>query len=199
MKQRPQAVDLSARGFDEACRRLAEDIARFEPDLLVGIATGGAFVAEAMLAHLPSRPTLVTVKVQRPATSAKKALRLDAVVSRLPLSVTDLLRWLEVEYREATLRSDVLTDPQRAAALAQECGLHGIAPSSRCVIVDDTIDSGRTVRLAEAAVALAHPRATITTAVLASTWRNPPVVPDVCLFDRTLLRLPWSLDAPSLR
>jgi hypoxanthine phosphoribosyltransferase len=192
-------MDLSARGFDEVCRRLAEDVACFEPDLVVGIATGGAYVAEAMLAHLPGRPTLVTVKIQRPATSAKEALRLSALVSSLPRSLADLLRWLEVEYREATLRTDVLPDPERTAELAEEIGLHTGAQTARCLIVDDTIDSGRTMRMAEAAVALAHPGIELKTAVLASTWRKPPVVPDFYLFDRPLLCLPWSMDAPSLR
>ncbi len=42
---------------------------------------------------------------------------------------------------------------------------------------------------------MVNPLAEVRTAVLTSTWRRPPVVPDYLLFQRTLLRLPWSFDA----
>lgn len=195
----PEAVELYAQDFDGACRLLAQRLEPYRPDLLVGIATGGAYVAQLVQPCLSTAPTLLTVRVQRPGTAAKEALRLRSAISHLPRSVTDLLRWAEVEYREATVRRELPAADlyERAARLAEEAGLHTAERYERCVIVDDTIDSGRTLRLAEAAVRLAQPQATITTAVLASTWRRPPVRPDVCLFDRTLLRLPWSLDARS--
>lgn len=193
-------MDLYERDFDRACRSLADRVAPFAPDLVVGIATGGAHVATAMQPHLPSDPTVLTVRVQRPGTAAKQALRVGSAVSLLPRRVADVARWLEVEYREASLRRQVAADLQeRAVQLAEDAGLHTAERFERCVVVDDTIDSGRTLRLAVAAVAVAHPQATVRTAVLASTWRRPPVVPDLCLYDRTLLRLPWSLDARSPR
>lgn len=195
VKVLPRALDLYEQDFDDACRRLADSVAPRRPDLLVGIATGGAWVAEAMQPHLPG-VQLVTVRVQRPGTAAKQALRLGPALSQLPRRVSNVLRWLEVEYRETALRSEVPTDlEERAAEVARASDLPAAAPFERVVIVDDTVDSGRTLRLAAAAVAHVQPSASITTAVLASTWRRPPVQPDVCLFDRTLLRLPWSLDA----
>ena len=195
----PRALDLYDQDFADACRRLAELVAPQRPDLLVGIATGGAWVAEAMQPHLPDA-ALLTITLQRPGTTVKDALRLGSGLSRLPRPVSNVLRWLEVEYREVSLRRQVPADlEERAAQVAADGGLHTGQRFRRCGVVDDTLDSGRTLRLAAAAVALAQPAASITTAVLASTWRRPPVQPDVCLFDRTLLRLPWSLDAQLAR
>ncbi|RBY84637.1 hypothetical protein DQ241_17690 [Blastococcus sp. TF02A-30] len=174
---------------------MAEAVAQFEPDLVVGIETGGARVAEAMVDGLGS-PQLVGVRVQRPATKLKSRMSLGRLFSRLPRGVVDLLRWAEVEMREATLRSQGSSVESGARALLATSALQDAATGARRVlIVDDTIDSGRTLSVVKRAVELAEPAAEIRTAVLASTWRRPPVQPDYCLYGRCLLRMPWSFDA----
>jgi hypoxanthine phosphoribosyltransferase len=194
---RPATVDLDQGHFASCCRALAERLAAYEPDLVVGIANGGSYVAREVARNIHTRPTIADVTLRRPATGFKERLQVGRLLRRLPPWTNDALRWLEVEARERCLRlkqggadaaepvppSDAYAVPETARA------------SRRIIVVDDTIDSGRTLMGAVALVRDRHPDASVRTAVLTSTWRNPPVRPDYCLFDRTLLRFPWSMDS----
>lgn len=195
MPRRPDRRDVYADDFRRLCEALAGEVHPFRPDLVVGIQTGGAYVAEAMLARL-GHPAYVAVRAQRPATRVKEKVRLGALVARLPRGVADILRWVEVEFRERGLRRTPAEDAVIDFSAAQADELRAAAaPARRILVVDDTIDSGRTLSGVTRAVRATAPEAEVRTAVLASTWSNPPVRADHCLFDRTLLRLPWSLDA----
>jgi hypoxanthine phosphoribosyltransferase len=187
----PETVDLDQARFEEACRALAGVTAGYEPDVLVGIATGGAVVARSLTPHLPGEPPAVVVRLRRPATGVKERLRADRLLRRLPTRVANLLRWIEVELRERFLRP---TAPEGASDVGPEVR-RAIAGAERVLVVDDTVDSGRTLTAAVEIVRDAAPDTEVRTAVLTSTWRNPPVRPDYCLYDRVLLRFPWSLDS----
>ncbi len=192
---RPSRRDLYGEDFSALCADLVEATGSFAPDLVVGIETGGARVAEAMLAGL-GRPAYVAVRLQRPATKAKSQLRLGGVIRRLPRPVADVLRWVEVEARELSLRRRTVDVDRMATGIEGLPRLRSAAAGARRVlVVDDTIDSGVTLSVVRRAAERSAPGADVRTAVLASTWRRPPVRPDYCLLDRTLLRLPSSLDA----
>jgi hypoxanthine phosphoribosyltransferase len=186
----PETVELDQVRFEDACRSLAEATAAFEPDVIVGIATGGAVVARSMAGHMPGSPAAVDVRLRRPSTGVKERLRLDRLLRRIPTRLADLLRWLEVEIRERFLRPTAPEAPEVAPEVRD-----AIAGARRALVVDDTVDSGRTLTAAVAIVRDAAPQAEVRTAVLTSTWRRPPVRPDYCLYDRVLLRFPWSLDS----
>lgn len=192
-----RTVDRS--DFARLCRDLADQVSSFAPDLVVGIRTGGLPVAQALQLHLPGRPEVVALKIQRPGTRVKEAVRLGSVLPKLPQPVLDSLRILEVEYREARhrLRLRATRGPaERALPVGGIEELRAAAPSAqRILIVDDTVDSGLTLLAAIDAVRSISPTARIQSAVIASTWRRPPVVPDYCLHNRLLLRMPWSHDA----
>ncbi|MGY5882438.1 phosphoribosyltransferase family protein [Modestobacter lacusdianchii] len=195
MPARPHRRDLYASELETVSGHLAKAVRDFEPDLIVGIETGGARVAESMLEQLPGA-AYIAVRLQRPATRLKSRLRLGSVVSRLPRRVADAARWLEVEVRESALSRRPAQPEVPARDLLRSTGLSDAAATAeRILVVDDTIDSGRTLTTVAAAAAMARPTAEVRTAVLASAWRNPPVRADYCLFDHTLLRLPSSLDA----
>jgi hypoxanthine phosphoribosyltransferase len=166
----------------------------YDPDLLIGIYTGGAVVAREMEASLPDAGR-VDVRLQRPGTAIKSRLRIGTVLSRLPRPLANACRWLEVEFREATLRRGDVDYASASARLAKDPALRDAVQSAqRVLVVDDTVDSGRTLGTVRKAVMMIGPDLDVRTAVLASTWRRPPHRPDFCLYDRTLLRLPWSMD-----
>lgn len=195
MIRRPLHRDLYAGDFTDVCVQLAEAVGEFRPDLVVGIETGGARVAEGMVATL-DHPDQVNVRVQRPATKVKSRLGVGRLAGRLPRAVVDRLRWAEVELREALVGSRPSPVESMACDLLATTRLRDAAADARRIlVVDDTIDSGRTLSVVRRAVEMANPGAQIRTAVLASTWRKPPLEPDYCLFGRTLLRMPWSFDA----
>lgn len=183
--------------FEQLCRELTERTHGFGADAVVGIATGGEVVARAMQPFLPVGTTMAYVRLQRASTGVKSGVRLDVLLRPAPRRLLDLLRWLEVEYREFSFRfrkapaepARPVVDPQAIEALAP------VSQARRILIVDDAVDSGRTLQLAMLAVRAVAPQAEVRTAVLTSCWRRPPVTPDFYLFQRTLLRMPWSFDA----
>jgi hypoxanthine phosphoribosyltransferase len=190
----PATLDLDATRFDDACRALAEEVRQFEPDLVVGIATGGSVVARSVAPHLSGLPPVVDIELKRPSTRLKERVGAARLLGRLPRRAKNVLRWLEVEVREHALgrKRDAR---ERAEAHAPDAGfVAALQGAARTLVIDDTVDTGRTLVTAVELARAAEPAAEVRTAVLASTFRNPPVRADYCLFDRTLLRLPWSLD-----
>jgi hypoxanthine phosphoribosyltransferase len=192
---------LDGGNLDELCRELAAAIEATlgrVPDVVVGIAQGGSYVADGVCRAMPAAGRL-DVSVRRPGTKVKEALRLRPVLSRLPVPLADLLRVAEVRYREAAWRAR----RRGAAGAARNAELAAVLRTNRAVldgagdivIVDDTIDSGRTMSTVRDEVRRAAPGSRVWTAVITSTWRRPPVVPDVVLRDRALMRFPWSHDA----
>jgi hypoxanthine phosphoribosyltransferase len=148
-----------------------------------------------MSAYLPTNTTVVSIKVQRPSTAVKHHLQLARLLSRLPRGLTDQLRWVEVEWREATHRLAGRRTDERVQSDLVVANLPTVVGAAHILVVDDTVDSGDTLRHACAVVRKRYQTAAITTAVIASTWRDPPVAPDICLYPRTLIRFPWSMDA----
>lgn len=192
------AVDDAA--FGDLCRELAcavEATVGRVPDVVVGIAQGGSHVADRACESMPAARRL-DVRVRRPGTEMKEALRLRPLLSRLPRPVTDLLRVAEVRYREAAWRARRRradgTPPSAELTAALRSRAAVLRSARDVVIVDDTVDSGRTMATVRQGVREVAPDARVWTAVITSTWRRPPVVPDVVLRDRVLMRFPWSHD-----
>ena len=164
-------------------------------DGIVGIATGGEVVAREMQPLLPPGTAMAHVRLQRAGTGVKSDMRLDVLLRRAPRPLVDLLRWLEVEYRETAFRLGAVSPSATSHDPSALDDLRPVREARRILVVDDAVDSGRTLRRAVSLVRAVAPDAEIRTAVLTSCWRRPPVVPDYCLFTRTLLRMPWSFDA----
>lgn len=190
--------DVDQGCLDDLCQDLVERTRDFCPDLVIGIATGGEVVARAMLPFFDDEPAILAIRLQRPGTQVKRLVRADLLLGRLPRRVVDVMRWFEVEYRELAFRVTRRATAPSIRSPRDQVVLDLLAPAQdarRILVVDDTVDSGRTLGLAVDLVRSVSPDAVVRTAVLTSTWRRPPLVPDYLLFARTLLRLPWSFDA----
>lgn len=193
----PPTRDVDQALFEQLCRDLAERTRDFDADAVVGIATGGEVVARAMQPFLTVGTDMAYIRLQRAGTSMKSVVRLDVLLRPLPRRLLDVMRWIEVEYREMAFRVSRASRapvPEPVDPVALEA-LEPLRSALRILVVDDTVDSGRTLRRALSLVNAVAPDAEVRTAVLTSTWRRPPVAPDYCLFTRTLLRMPWSFDA----
>lgn len=196
----PSHITLVHQDFIREAELLQGKVDEFEADLVVGIAKGGDVLARVMLEFARHRPTYVSVKVQRRGTKVKARL---PSLGALPGPLRFILRWVEVEYREFAYRmrrmsgrSWETTELTTGAIADLQSQLHEVASliPSRILIVDDTIDSGFTIALTEQAVRQAFPSAQIRSAVLASTWRHPPIQSFYCTYHRMMIRFPWSQD-----
>jgi hypoxanthine phosphoribosyltransferase len=192
---RPPTLTLSDGEFQQACKALAGAVSEYQPDLVVGIVTGGAYVADAMVPHLAGPPDTTLVDLRRPSTGVKERLKVGAVLRSLPPTVTDALRRFEVETRERFVRVKPPPSASDARQSVDTGFLAAVRSANRVLVVDDTVDSGRTLTAAVGLVRSTQAPVAVRTAVLTSTWKEPPVKPDYSLYDRTLLRFPWSFDA----
>ena len=173
-----KVMTLSDEAFAGACSRL--EAATERPDVVLGIETGGRYVAESMHAAVPH----CYVRLQRGPTPRKSRLR--GLLARLPRPVADALR-----LAEAWLRGLRRPEPvEFRGELPRE--LQG---KRRVLIVDDAVDSGATMHAVREAVCRACPEAQVECAAIAVTTRRPLVVPDKYLYSNVLIRFPWSMDA----
>lgn len=195
MKGKP-VITISERELpgmvDELVTRVLED--GFTPDVTIGIATGGAMVANQIDPAIAG--VRFTCTVQRPQTRLRSGIPgLHAVLRRLPPALADLLRvaedWVGTHVTQAS--------SPRAVAGALDPILEAIREQgvSRILVVDDAVDSGATLSGVVTAIRSGVPEATwIRTCAITST-RGPEkalIVPDYVLFERTLCRFHWSSD-----
>jgi hypoxanthine phosphoribosyltransferase len=123
-------------------------------------------------------------------------MRGGIVLRMLPQRIAYLLRWLEVAVRERLLRPKAEPIPPEET-LPDPTSRELVARAERVLVVDDTVDSGRTLVNATAAARHFNPTCVIQTVALASTWRRPPVEPDYLVHPRTLIRFHCSMDTRS--
>ena len=188
-------ITLPYSEFESACLGLAQKAVGdgFHPDIVVGIASGGDFVAECICRSITPHPRRFSVSLHRPSSKTKKGI-LASVLKHLPRPVCDLLRIAESRLLSFTDRFRSPSLPQTAvpSALA-DAVTSGL---SRIMIVDDAVDSGHTLLAVAKMLRDIFPEANIHTAALTVTRRNPLITPDYTLFPtRTIVRFPWAPDA----
>lgn len=196
--RRTAVVSLDLRGFEAACAELLRlAAARDRPDVVIGIPTGGRWVAEAMARAAPL-PTL-SLTCRRPSTATKQRSGLvRAVLGRLPRPALDRLRVLEHRFLARQHASAGAQqrhfDAEEQAQLRDWFAAGARTPS--VLVVDDAVDSGATLAAVLTEVRrLAPPGARIASAAITVTTERPIARPDFALFDRQLCRFPWSMDA----
>lgn len=181
--------------FNSACVELAEKVKEsYQPEVIVGIATGGLFVAQ-ILSEQMNIP-LVVVKKQRPMTKIKNKIRLDLFLKKFPYVVSNILRVLETkfnEYRFEKNKSNISYSDVSVEWI--EGTFTSLSSFNKILIVDDSIDSGKTLYLVKQFIKMnLDDNVEIKMAVLNQTFKNPLVNPDFLLDKNVIYRFPWSKD-----
>lgn len=163
------------------------------PDLIVGIRSGGAMVADRLSASFPEA-ALAYVVARRPSTAAKKRSGgiLRSVLRVMPVPVLDFMRIVESRVLKKT------GSPYREVALDMDDVSAGLlaTPGKKILVVDDAVDSGHTLYSVLVCLREKAPQARIESAVITVTTTSTVVEPDYTLYDNlTLVRFPWSMDA----
>lgn len=180
-----KVVTLDNEAFADACHRLqqAVEASGYRPDMVLSIVTGGLYVGNGMFAGTPHLSTIL----RRPTTSLKTRLA-RSIVAALPRAVQNRLRIAEAEILKRHVVPKAL--PEVHLPFDSGCG------ARRVLVVDDAVDSGRTLAAVLAAVRQVLPQAQVRSAVITVTTDNHIAEPDYALWrDHTLVRFPWSMDA----
>ena len=190
---------LDAPRFAAACASLMHQVlARYQPDLMVGVRTGGLVVAEAMAHSVGDRVTVMPLTCRRASTGAKSRFTvLPTILAALPQFAVDRLRWLEhrllsTHRRQRPAPQEI--DLDEAAAIGRR--LANGPGSPRVLVVDDAVDSGVTLATVLRLLRETAPDGTdFRSAVITVTLEQPLAEPDFALYRGVLCRFPWSFDA----
>lgn len=187
-----RVLTLNEREFEHASRRLERLVREdYSPDLVVGIATGGEYLASLLLVEVPH----VSVRMHRPSTADKeRASIIFRVLRRSPRKLSDALRLVEARVLQVTSLWEKPRKPQIPDHVAE-----AIAAARRVLVVDDAVDSGATMKAVMEAVKAIPGEREVRGAAVTVTTDSPKVTPEYALFrNGTLIRFPWSKDFYSL-
>lgn len=185
--------------FNESCVLLASKVNLiYQPQIIVGIATGGQYVAQILSREM--NIPLVIVKKQRPMTRVKNKIRLDVILKKIPYAVTNLLRVLETKFNEYMYEKNKLHMPHNNTPVEWVTGdFTRLREYRKILIVDDSIDSGNTLSIVKDFIARnMDDDVEVKTAVLNQTFKNPLIKPDFLLDANVIYRFPWSNDTKKI-
>lgn len=191
--------------FREGCGRLWDIVQQtFPPDLVVGIRSGGWWVAEEMnRARSPEGVGFVPLTCRRPTSDAKgKSGAFKFLLKVLPYFVLNVLR--QVEYYALTLPRcravakngpGIARIPDASELDAIRAAAARLRARSNVLVVDDSIDSGATlVSVINTLRSVLPADATVRTAAFTVLGPAPIVGADFFLYSRINCRFPWSYD-----
>jgi hypoxanthine phosphoribosyltransferase len=184
-------LTLDAAAFDAACSRLETLVsATYSPDLVLGIRRGGAEVSRRLFPDVLH----AEVSMHRPTTAGKRRLLSGRLLRSFPYVVLDRLRVWEARWlnRRAPRPYPEGVTPAEVPELP--------AGVCRILVVDDAVDSGRTLEVVLRWLRGRCPDAEVRSAVLTVTTPRPLLIPDFYLYyPDVLIRFPWSLDNKTQR
>jgi hypothetical protein len=191
--------------FRDGCGTLW-DLAQagLQPQLVVGIRSGGWWVVEAMIAaRAPANVVFLPLTCRRPTSDIKGGSATFRFLLRvLPYFILNILR--TVEYYLLTLprcraarRHGVddqrIPDPAEIGAI--RAAARDLPADVRVLVVDDSIDSGATLHAVMRQLReLLPPAAELRTAAFTVLGPYPVVAADFALYQRVNCRFPWSYD-----
>lgn len=192
-----KVVTLNEDEFKKKCILLADKMAEAGGvSALIGIRTGGATVAKLIFDYLVEENNKLQyfeAGASRYATGVKNSGGVRQIFKYFPRFLLDIFRI--VEHYIVSIRMFFFSEVDRSINLDEGLVTYlGNADSGNLFIVDDAIDSGMTVEKLLAELKLINPALEFKVAVLVVTQDKPLVYPDVCLYQKVLLRFPWSSD-----
>ncbi|MDE6295896.1 MAG: hypothetical protein K2M03_07525 [Muribaculaceae bacterium] len=192
---------ISSGNFDRECARLESQVRAggYTPDCVIGIESGGRYVAERMFMDVPHLYT----RLQRDSTGFKSGHRgevLKGIFRFVPRFCLNRMRKIEAK-RLSESHHALLSDSEKLLALfeskCREIRLPDLGDYRRILIVDDAVDSGMTmVAVLKRVRDMCGQGCDVRTAVVTVTEDSPLTSPDYTLYNnKTLIRFPWSLDS----
>ena len=186
-----KVVTLNKATFFKKCNALISSIDA-QPDMVVGVLNGGGYILD----EARKNSKLENCNFQHVAfnkSSFKDSFVFKLLLKILPYSILNRLRIYEskeVSKAKNKLNLHTLIDYK----LDFKC--NGISNNTikNILIVDDAIDSGKTIFIVKNNLEKLFPNSQIKTAVISWTIETSIIKPDFYIFKNVLVRFPWSKD-----
>ena len=182
-------ITVDKQEFGVLCEKLLAEIqiSGYEFDTLVAVARAGVYLAERLAGE-----NYFTVKCEREVTAVKKGW-IKGLIRRLPVWVNDNLR--KLEYQVLALKDISSGYKARKVIITQELEKRLKTGGRKVLIVDDAVDSGRSLLSVKETLFRINTNNEIRTAVITVTRTAPILQPDYALYrNQTLIRFPWAAD-----
>lgn len=192
-----RVIDCLGGAFASHCNRLAESVIEsgFRPTVVIGILTGGAVVSRIMAQRFRDAGiefAYAETKLQRNSTVRKGRLGVRKYLRRMPRSLCNILRNVEMLLGEIAFY--LKRGKSLSPAVLDEQVLSILSDGAQVLVIDDAIDTGSTITAVKQGISERYPRSEVRLAVLTVTHHRPLSWPDYHLYNRVLLRFPWSFD-----
>lgn len=167
----------------------------WQADLIIGIKTGGIYVAEPLHAIISNKYACIynTISLSRPSTLKKKKFKITIILKKLPYILLNQLRKLEVFIFEMK-KSNKYVNTREKEIILDDILLQQILSSKNILLVDDAIDTGTTILAVKNKLLSLNKNLNIKIAVLTTTHLKPYINADFSIYNRVLLRCPWAED-----
>lgn len=187
-----KVITLEENSFFEKCIELTSKL-DLQPDLIVGILNGGGHIVDNIKSQSNFEPNIFQfVKVQRETTLKNYAI-IDFFLKSLPYSVLNVIRIFE----SFLVRKSIENLNKETLSLREidfKFSLNTKKDIKTILIIDDAIDTGKTMFTVKNNLSKMFSGAEIKTAVIAWTIDTSIEKPDYYLFKNVLIRFPWSKD-----
>lgn len=189
-----KVITLNKKDFLSKCKELINEV-DLAPDLVIGILNGGGYLVEAFKEDVHYKTKrFEQIKLQRVVESIKNNPILKILFKLLPYIILDKLR------NHESIKDRKSIDSMNLVELANIKIDLKIASSSNnkliktILIIDDAIDTGKTMFVVKNKLRKMFPDAKIKIAVISWTLEASIIAPDYYIYKNILVRFPWSKD-----
>lgn len=185
-----KVVTLSQIQFVEKCVELISKI-ETKPDLIVGILNGGGYILNEIKKDNRGNVKISSVKLQRDG-NVKNNIIVRFFLKILPYKILDKIRIYESN-KARTFISKI--NKSEISNIKVEIDTSLISENiKRILIIDDALDTGKTMFVVKNNLQKKFPDANIKVAVISWTIETSIIKPDHYLYKNSLVRYPWSKD-----
>lgn len=187
-----EVITLNREIFSEKCSELIGRI-DFHSDIIVGILGGGGYIIDEIMSEVGFDSTqFELVRLQR-GNKFKSNFIIKSILKFLPYRITNKLRIFESKKARSSIVELNLTEVS-AESIDFKLNLDSTETVKNILILDDAIDTGRTMFIVKNSLSKLFPKSQVNTAVISWTLENSIIKPDYYLYKNILVRFPWSLD-----
>ena len=187
-----EVITLNNEMFSQKCSELISKI-DFQPDLVIGILNGGGYVANKFKILKKNKSVrFESIKLKRKSKLKNKKIT-EIVLRILPYKVLNWLRVLESNRTRKTINEQLFNE-LKEYEVDFEFEVSSKKAINNILIIDDAIDTGKTMFVVKNSLDKLFPESQIKTAIISWTLDNSIVKPDYWLYKNILIRFPWSKD-----
>ena len=185
-----KVITLNKEMFSKRCSELVSKL-EIQPDVMVGILRGGGYIVDEIKDSFKTTQFYLTDlrRVQK----WMDHLAQPFILKLVPYNLSDKLRMFRAKRAEKSLDKLSIEELQ-GHELRFNFDAINKDKIKNILIVDDAIDTGRTMFIVKNNLSELFPNSEIEVAVISWTMENSIVVPDYYLFKQVLVRFPWSKD-----